>query len=88
MIIDKENSKKYLDERIRALQLQDQEIIYRQNHFYPQFEKKLLDQYLRLKGNIRVFIRIRPILPNDFKAYEGTRESFTLLESQLQTHNT
>ena len=39
-------------------------------------KKKLLNLYLELKGNIRVFVRCRPILPIDFKAYEGTKESF------------
>lgn len=55
---------------------EETQIIQRREQFYPNFEKRLLDQYLKLKGNIRVFLRIRPILPNDFKAYEGTRESF------------
>ena len=46
---------------------------------YPAYEKELLDLYLRYKGNIRVFVRARPILPNDFTAYAGTRESFDLI---------
>jgi len=62
-------------------------MIYRKEVFYPQYEKRLLDQYLELKGNIRVFVRVRPILPNDYKAYEGTRESFAILEKQIRIVN-
>lgn len=61
--------------------------MYRRDHLYPDLEKKLLDQYIRLKGNIRVFLRIRPILAQDYKAYEGSRDSFDRLEAQLQTPN-
>jgi hypothetical protein len=59
-------------------------VIDRRNNFYPEFEKKILDQYLQLKGNIRVFVRVRPILPADFKAYEGSKDSFEHLEQQLK----
>ena len=45
-------------------------IQYRKEHYYPQYEKHLLNTYLELKGNIRVFARLRPLLPQDFKAYE------------------
>ena len=62
-------------------------MIYRKEVFYPQYEKRLLDQYLELKGNIRVFVRVRPILPNDYKAYEGNRESFAILEKQIRILN-
>lgn len=59
----------------------------RKEEFYPQFEKNLLEKYLELKGNIRVFVRVRPILSNDFKAYEGTKEQFELLEKQIRIPN-
>lgn len=51
------------------------------------YEKELLNKYLEYKGNIRVFIRSRPILPIDFKAYEGTRESFDRIEKAITIHN-
>lgn len=54
---------------------------------YPVYEKELLDRYLKYKGNIRVFVRARPILPNDFSAYSGTRESFDQIQSQLMIPN-
>ena len=60
---------------------------WRKEHFFPQFEKELLDKYLEYKGNIRVFIRSRPILPIDFKAYGGTRESFEKLEEKTKIIN-
>jgi len=44
----------------------------RKEHYYPKYEKHLLNQYLEYKGNIRVFVRVRPILSQDFKAYGGT----------------
>jgi len=59
-------------------------VIDRRNNFYPEFEKKILDQYLQLKGNIRVFVRVRPILAGDFKAYEGSKDQFEQLEQQLR----
>ena len=42
---------------------------------------------MEYKGNIRVFIRSRPILPIDFKAYGGTRESFEKLEEKTKIIN-
>jgi hypothetical protein len=36
---------------------------------YPSYEKSLLNKYLEAKGNIRVFVRVRPLLKNDFTAY-------------------
>ena len=54
---------------------------------FPAYEIALLDRYLKYKGNIRVFIRARPILPNDFKAYGGTPEEFKQIESQLVIPN-
>lgn len=74
------NQKADLETGLKSMQDEESKIIERREHFFPNFEKKLLDQYLKLKGNIRVFLRIRPILSNDFKAYEGSRESFTQLE--------
>jgi hypothetical protein len=52
----------------RRLQLIEE----RREQYYPKYEKHLLNQYLEYKGNIRVFVRIRPILSQDFKAYNGT----------------
>ena len=46
----------------------------RRSNFFPAYERQLLDTYLEYKGNIRVFIRSRPILPNDFKAYDLSKE--------------
>lgn len=54
---------------------------------YPAYEKELLDRYLASKGNIRVFIRVRPILKNDFSAYNGTRDSFAVIEKQINIPN-
>ena len=53
---------------------------WRKNEFFPQYQKDLLNKYLEYKGNIRVFIRSRPILPIDYKAYNGTMEAFKELE--------
>ncbi|CDW89872.1 kinesin-like motor protein heavy chain [Stylonychia lemnae] len=39
------------------------------------------------KGNIRVFARVRPILPQDFKAYGGTEESFQQLTQSIKILN-
>ena len=69
---------------IKRLKAEEASVIDRRNNFYPEFEKKILDQYLQLKGNIRVFVRVRPILPADFKAYEGSKDSFEHLEQQLK----
>ncbi len=69
---------------IKRLKAEEALVIDRRNNFYPEFEKKILDQYLQLKGNIRVFVRVRPILPADFKAYEGSKDSFEHLEQQLK----
>lgn len=62
-------------------------IIHRLDVVYPAYEKELLDRYLKYKGNIRVFVRARPILPNDFKAYSGTRDSFDVIERQILIPN-
>ena len=59
----------------------------RKEEFYPLYEKHLLNQYLELKGNIRVFVRLRPILPQDFKAYSGTDQSFELLQKAISILN-
>jgi len=32
-------------------------------------------------------VRVRPILSGDFKAYDGTRDSFALLENQIKMPN-
>lgn len=55
--------------------------------YFPQLEKSLLNQYLEYKGNIRVFVRVRPILSQDFKAYSGSAEQFDSLQKALQTIN-
>ncbi len=44
----------------------------RKENYYPKVMKEQLNQYLEYKGNIRVFVRVRPILGQDFKAYGGT----------------
>lgn len=36
---------------------------------FPEYEKLLLNKYLEYKGNIRVFVRVRPVLAIDYKAY-------------------
>lgn len=72
---------------IEALKVRKAQMILRKEQFYPAYEKRLLDQYLELKGNIRVFVRVRPILANDFKAYEGTRESFAVIEKSIKIPN-
>ena len=57
------------------------------NHLYPAFEKELLNRYLACKGNIRVFIRVRPVLSNDYSAYAGTKDQFDTLVNQIQIPN-
>ena len=57
------------------------------NHFYPTFEKELLNRYLACKGNIRVFIRVRPVLNNDYSAYAGTKDQFDTLVNQIKIPN-
>ena len=76
--------------RIKAIQdLDEQEaaIDYRAKSVYPAYEKELLDRYLAAKGNIRVFIRVRPILKDDYTAYSGTRDSFAAIEKQINIPN-
>jgi hypothetical protein len=51
------------------------------------FEKQILAKYLEYKGFIRIFVRVRPIQVNDFKAYSGTNESFAILESKINIPN-
>lgn len=51
------------------------------------YEKHLLNQYLELKGNIRVFARVRPILSQDYKAYGGTEQSFEMLKQAIKILN-
>ena len=51
------------------------------------YEKQLLNKYLEYKGNIRVFIRSRPILAIDFRAYEGSRDSFDKIEKSTSIIN-
>lgn len=63
------------------------QIQFREANFLKAYEKELLNKYLEYKGNIRVFIRSRPILPIDFKAYEGTRESFDRIQKSISIHN-
>ena len=36
---------------------------------YEGKQKQLLEEFLKLKGNIRVFIKVRPVLPVDYTAY-------------------
>ena len=62
-------------------------IKYRKEEYFPKYEKELLNKYLEYKGNIRVFIRSRPILPIDFKAYDGTKESFDKIQKCVKIHN-
>ena len=62
-------------------------IDWRSTQFYPEYEKQLLNKYLEHKGNIRVFVRLRPILPIDFKAYDGTKESFEKIEKSMKVLN-
>ena len=57
--------------KIRLLEETSARVKLRSDTFYPAFEKRLLDDYLRLKGNIRVFIRVRPLLKSDARAYDS-----------------
>lgn len=59
-------------EEIKDLDERQVDIDDRVARVYPAYEKELLDRYLASKGNIRVFIRVRPILKNDYTAYAGT----------------
>ena len=62
-------------------------IVWRRENGYPNYEKEILDRYLALKGNIRVFVRVRPILSSDFRAYGGSRDSFDKLEQAIEMPN-
>ena len=62
-------------------------IKWRREVYMPATEKSLLNKYLEYKGNIRVFVRSRPILPIDFKAYDGTKETFAKLEKATKVYN-
>lgn len=55
----------------------------RKENYYPKVMKEQLNQYLEYKGNIRVFVRVRPILGQDFKAYGGTQESFEAIQKSI-----
>ncbi len=46
-----------------------------------------MNEYLEYKGNIRVFVRVRPILSQDFKAYGGNDQSFEILTKCIQVNN-
>ena len=72
---------------IERLEERKAQITDRRDRIYPAYEKELLDRYLMYKGNIRVFIRVRPVLENDFKAYSGSRDSFDLYQSQIKMPN-
>ena len=76
-----------IDEMKKDLEEQKDDIEWRRTHFYPDYEKELLARYLKYKGNIRIFVRVRPILSNDFLAYEGTRESFNDIEKKIKLPN-
>ena len=62
-------------------------IKFRRETYFEKYEKELLNKYLEHKGNIRVFVRSRPILPIDYKAYDGTKESFARLEAATKVLN-
>ena len=51
------------------------------SEYYPKHYKDMLNEYLKKKGNIRVFVRVRPYLKQDFTAYNGTKEQFDLILS-------
>lgn len=55
--------------------------------YYPQLEKRILNRYLECKGNIRVFVRVRPVLAIDYKAYNGTKESFEKIAQATRVCN-
>ena len=69
-----EKVKKIFDYKERLRLIAD-----RAENYHPKVEKNLLNQYLEFKGNIRVFVRVRPLLSQDFKAYSGSTESFEAL---------
>ena len=69
-----------IETSLKAMKDQIHQIKQRSTEFYPDLEKSLLEQYLKLKGNIRVFLRVRPILAQDYKAYDGSKDSFAHLE--------
>lgn len=69
-----ENDRKL--KQIREYEERIEKIKYRREHYFPKYKKELLNKYLEYKGNIRVFVRSRPVLPIDYKAYDGTKESF------------
>ena len=59
----------------------------RKQNYFASLEKKILNRYLECKGNIRVFVRVRPLLPIDFKAYGGTEESFEQITKATRVCN-
>lgn len=46
-------------------------MIEQRKHYFNALKKVTLNELLELKGNIRVLVRIRPILPVDFTTYAG-----------------
>lgn len=74
-------------QKITELKSRLQMIQRRKEDYFPRLEKSLLNQYLEYKGNIRVFVRVRPLLSQDFKAYSGTAESFDQLQKSIQSLN-
>ena len=74
-------------EKIEEMKRRIELIKWRREVYMPATEKSLLNKYLEYKGNIRVFIRSRPILPIDFRAYDGTKESFEKLEKATKVYN-
>jgi hypothetical protein len=49
-------------EKIEAVKERIRQIKERKEEYYPKLQKQLLNTYLEYKGNIRVFVRVRPIL--------------------------
>ena len=81
--IEREGKELKVEELKKRLQL----IAERKENYYERYEKHLLNQYLEYKGNIRVFVRVRPFLSQDFKAYGGTQESFEQVQKAISVLN-
>ena len=87
MIAVKKKEKEEVKAKVETKMHMLEQSVNRLDKVFPAYETALLDRYLKCKGNIRVFIRVRPILPNDFKAYGGTPEQLKQIEGQLMIPN-
>ena len=51
-------------------------LLFKKEQWLPKYRQRLLNDTLELKGNNRVFVRVRPVIDQDSKAYEQCGGSF------------